>query len=49
MVDRNTVAVSNDNDFDSEESQYDAGGNNLGRGKKTFILVISLGKPLPLP
>ncbi len=49
VVDRNTVAVSNDNDFDSEESQYDAEGNNLGKGKKTFILVISLGKPLPLP
>src|SRR5437016_11939179 len=49
VVDRNTVAVSNDNDFDSEESQYDAEGNNLGKGKKSFILVISLGKPLPLP
>ena len=49
VVDRNTVAVSNDNDFDTEESKYDAEGNNLGKGKKTFILVISLAKPLPLP
>ena len=49
LIDRNTIAVSNDNDFDSEESKYDAQGNNLGKGKKSQILVISLGKPLPLP
>ncbi len=49
LIDRNTIAVSNDNDFDSEESKHDAQGNNLGKGKKTQILVISLGKPLPLP
>lgn len=48
LVDRNTIAVSNDNDFDSEESQYDAQGNNIGKGKVSQILTISLAKPLPL-
>ena len=47
-VDRNTLAVSNDNDFDSEESVYDADGNNVGKGKKTRLDIISLDKPLPL-
>ena len=49
LIDRNTIAVSNDNDFDGEESKYDAQGNNVGKGKKSQILIISLGKPLPLP
>jgi len=49
LIDRNTIAVSNDNDFDSEESKYDAQGNNVGKGKKSQILIISLDKPLPLP
>ena len=49
LLDRNTIAVANDNDFDSEESKYDAEGNNIGKGKKSQILVITLGKPLPLP
>jgi hypothetical protein len=48
LLDRNTIAVANDNDFDSEESKYDAEGNNAGKGKKSQILVISLVKPLPL-
>ena len=48
LLDSNTLAVANDNDFDSEESQYDAEGNNVGKGKKSQILVISLAKPLPL-
>jgi hypothetical protein len=48
LLDRNTIAVANDNDFDSEESKYDAEGNNVGKGKKSQILVISLAKPLPL-
>ena len=48
LVDRNTIAVSNDNDFDSEESQYDAEGNNIGKGKVSQILRIFLAKPLPL-
>lgn len=49
LLDRNTIAVANDNDFDSEESKYDAEGNNVGKGKKSQILIISLDKPLPLP
>ena len=48
LVDPNTIAVSNDNDFDSEESQYDAEGNNIGKGKVSQILRIFLAKPLPL-
>src|SRR4029434_7000063 len=28
LIDQSTIAVSNDNDFDSEESKYDAAGNN---------------------
>jgi hypothetical protein len=49
LLDRHTIAVANDNDFDSEDSKYDAAGNDIGKGKKTQILVISLAKPLPLP
>jgi len=49
LLDRNTIAVANDNDFDSEESKYDAEGNNVGKGKQSQILIITLGKPLPLP
>jgi hypothetical protein len=48
LLDPNTLAVANDNDFDSEESKYDAEGNNVGKGKISQILVISLAKPLPL-
>ena len=48
LLDRNTIAVSNDNDFDSENSRYDAEGNNIGKGKVAGILSISLAKPLPL-
>ena len=33
LIDQNTIAVSNDNDFDSEENKYDAEGNNVGKGK----------------
>jgi hypothetical protein len=49
LIDRHTIAVSNDNDFDSEDSRYDAEGNGSGKGTKTQILIISLSKPLPLP
>ena len=49
LIDRNTIAVANDNDFDSEESKYDDQGNNIGKGKQSQILVIALEKPLPLP
>jgi hypothetical protein len=49
VLDQSTIVVANDNDFDSEESKYDAQGNNLGKGKKTQILIISLDKPLSAP
>ena len=49
VLDQSTIVVVNDNDFDSEESKYDAQGNNVGKGKKTQILVISLDKPLSAP
>jgi Esterase-like activity of phytase len=48
LLDQNTLAVANDNDFDSEENKYDADGNNIGKGKISQILIISLAKPLPL-
>jgi hypothetical protein len=48
LLDPHTIAVSNDNDFDSEESQYDDEGNNIGKGKTSLILRISLAKPLPI-
>ncbi|HVO95093.1 MAG TPA: esterase-like activity of phytase family protein [Terriglobales bacterium] len=49
VLDQRTIAIANDNDFDSEESKYDNAGNNVGKGKKSQILVISLDGPLPLP
>jgi hypothetical protein len=48
LLDQNTLAVANDNDFDSEENKYDAEGNNVGKGKISQILTISLAKPLSL-
>lgn len=48
VIDRNTIAISNDNDFDSEESKYDEQGNNVGKGKVSQIFVVALDKPLPL-
>jgi Esterase-like activity of phytase len=48
LLDPKTIAIANDNDFDSEEGKTDAEGNNVGKGKKSQILIISLSKPLPL-
>ena len=48
ILDRNTIAVANDNDFDTAENKYDADGNNIGKGTKNQIIVISLAKQLPL-
>lgn len=48
VIDRNTIAIANDNDFDSEESKYDEEGNNVGKGKRSHIFVIALDKPLPV-
>jgi hypothetical protein len=49
ILDRHTIAVVNDNDFDSEDRRYDDEGHASGKGTKTQILIISLSKPLPLP
>ena len=48
VIDRNTIAISNDNDFDTVESKYDEQGNNVGKGKKSQLFIIALDKPLPL-
>jgi hypothetical protein len=48
VIDAKTIAITNDNDFDSDESKYDDEGNNVGKGKRSQIFVISLDKPLPL-
>ncbi|HEX9832079.1 MAG TPA: esterase-like activity of phytase family protein, partial [Mycobacterium sp.] len=47
ILDRNTIAVANDNDFDTAENKYDADGNNIGKGTKNQVIVISLAKQLP--
>lgn len=47
IIDHNTIAISNDNDFDIGEP--DRTGNIVGRGMKNKILTIHLGRPLPLP
>lgn len=48
ILDRNTLAVANDNDFDTAENKYDADGNNIGKGTNNQIIVISLAKQMPL-
>lgn len=48
LIDNQTIAVANDNDFDSEEGKSDDQGNNVGVGKVSQILVIALDKPLPI-
>jgi Esterase-like activity of phytase len=48
IIDRQMIAVANDNDFDIEERGMDANGNNPGKGLKSQIVVISLARPLPL-
>jgi hypothetical protein len=48
VIDRNTIAVCNDNDFDIDERGMDGAGNNVGKGAKSRIVVISLAQPLPL-
>lgn len=45
IIDKNTLAIANDNDFDIGD--FDAQGNNVGKNTKSKILVISLAKPLP--
>jgi hypothetical protein len=44
LLDRSTLVVANDNDFDI--GIFDADGNNVGAGAKSRILVIALTKPV---
>jgi hypothetical protein len=48
IIDRNTIAICNDNDFDIDERGMDSAGNNPGKGMKNQIVVIALAQPLPL-
>ena len=45
IVDRSTVAVANDNDFDI--GNFDASGKNVGQGLQSKILLVTLPRPLP--
>jgi Esterase-like activity of phytase len=45
VLDRTTVAIVGDNDFDI--GTFDENGNNVGPGVKTKIMVIGLPQPLP--
>jgi Esterase-like activity of phytase len=45
VLDRLTVAIVSDNDFDI--GKFDDNGNNVGQGVKTKIVVIGLPRPLP--
>lgn len=45
VLDKNTIVISNDNDF--QVGEFDADGNNKSEGAKTQLVVITLGKPLP--
>jgi hypothetical protein len=46
VVDQNTIAICNDNDFDVGD--VDAQGNNVGKGTKNAMLIIQLPEPLQL-
>ena len=44
ILDPQTVAIANDNDFDI--GRFDQGGNNVGAGIKSQILLVKLPQPL---
>ena len=48
VLDKNTLIVANDNDFDIG-TLFDADGNNVGAGTKSRMLFITLTTPLPMP
>lgn len=48
IVDAQTVAVVNDNDFDINDSRFDEMGVLIAPGVKTRILIVRLPVPLPL-
>jgi len=45
LLDRSTIMVANDNDFDV--GKFDKSGNNVSEGHRTQVLTIALGSPLP--
>lgn len=45
LIDRQTIAVANDNDFDI--GKPDAAGKNVGANAKCQLLIVSLAQPLP--
>lgn len=45
LLDKETIVIANDNDFDIGD--FDADGNNVGKDTKSKILVIKLAQPLP--
>lgn len=45
ILDQNTIAISNDNDF--QVGDFGTDGNNVSAGAKSQIIVITLAKPLP--
>lgn len=45
VLDQNTIAISNDNDF--QVGDFGADGNNASAGAKTQLVVITLNKSLP--
>jgi hypothetical protein len=45
ILDRSTLVIANDNDFDI--GLFDAHGNNVGKGLKSQLLTIKLAQPLP--
>jgi hypothetical protein len=45
IVDRTTVAIANDNDFDV--GNFDRSGNNVGQGLESKIWLVRLPRPLP--
>jgi hypothetical protein len=47
VLDKNTLVIANDNDFDI--GIFDGDGNNRGSGAKSYVITIALTDPLPIP
>ena len=47
LLDRSTIMVANDNDFDV--GRFDKSGNNVGEGHRSQVLTIALALPSPKP
>lgn len=48
LIDAQTIAIINDNDFDINDSSFDAQGNLVAPGVKTRILIVRLPFALPV-